>query len=173
VHLGKPRVVFDRHRTETGAHDVLATGGPSPTFLVEPGERPFQADARVFDNDHGCSGCRLGRIKLFEFEVRVGYSLMRVGFIRMVHGHRKSALELMYCGFSKFRTGSVGVLTPWSLQNLVKANVLVTDRAWGILRTRNWERSCQFTVISRTTLASTSCLTRRSRSTRSLSRTFS
>jgi len=45
VHRVKPHEVFDRH-TVTGAH-VLATGGPSTTFLVEPGERPFQADARL------------------------------------------------------------------------------------------------------------------------------
>src|SRR2546423_3752151 len=43
----KPHEVFDRHRTETGAHDVLATGHPSTTFLVEPGKRAFQADARL------------------------------------------------------------------------------------------------------------------------------
>ena len=36
----KPHEVFDRHRTETGAHEVLATVGPSTTFLVEPGEMP-------------------------------------------------------------------------------------------------------------------------------------
>ena len=48
VHRRKPRVVFDRTPfTETGAHYVLATGGPSTTFLVEPGERPFQAGARL------------------------------------------------------------------------------------------------------------------------------
>ena len=47
VQRAKPHEVFDRHRTETGAHDVLATGDPSTTFLVEPGERPFQADARL------------------------------------------------------------------------------------------------------------------------------
>ena len=38
VHRVKPHEVFDRHRTETGAHDVLATGDPSTTFLVEPGD---------------------------------------------------------------------------------------------------------------------------------------
>jgi hypothetical protein len=45
VQRAKPYQVFDRHRTETGAHGVLAAGGPPTTFLVEPGERPFQADA--------------------------------------------------------------------------------------------------------------------------------
>ena len=47
MHRVEPHEVFDRHSTETGAHDVLATGDPSTTFLVEPGERPFQADARL------------------------------------------------------------------------------------------------------------------------------
>lgn len=56
----KPRVVFDRHRTETGAHDVLATGGLSTTFLVEPGERPFQADARL--SRRGRSASRVKRL---------------------------------------------------------------------------------------------------------------
>src|SRR5881296_3257904 len=56
----KPHVVFDRHRTETGAHDVLATGDPSTTFLVEPGERPFQADARL--SRRGWSASRVKRL---------------------------------------------------------------------------------------------------------------
>src|SRR5687767_4228658 len=47
VNRAKPHEVFDRHRTETGAHNVLATGGASTTFLVEPRERRFQADARL------------------------------------------------------------------------------------------------------------------------------
>src|SRR5205085_5104018 len=47
VQRAEPHEVFDRHRTETGAHDALATGDPSTTFLIEPGERPFQADARL------------------------------------------------------------------------------------------------------------------------------
>src|SRR5437899_7517456 len=56
----KPHVVFNRHRTETGAHEVLATGGPSTTFLVEPGVRPFQADARL--SRRGRSGSRVKRL---------------------------------------------------------------------------------------------------------------
>ena len=31
VQRAKPHVVFNRQRTETGAHDVLAAGGPSTT----------------------------------------------------------------------------------------------------------------------------------------------
>ena len=56
----KPHEVFDQHRTETGAHEVLATGGPPTTFLVEPGERPFQADARL--RRRGRSGSRVNRL---------------------------------------------------------------------------------------------------------------
>jgi hypothetical protein len=56
----KPHEVFDRHRTETGAHDVLAAGGPSTTFLVEPGERPFQAVARL--SRRGRSARRVKRL---------------------------------------------------------------------------------------------------------------
>jgi len=56
----KPHEVFDRHRTETGAHDVLATGDPSTTFLVEPGERPFQADAGL--SRRGRSARRVHRL---------------------------------------------------------------------------------------------------------------
>jgi hypothetical protein len=60
VHRAIPHEVFDRHRTETGAHDVLATGDPSTTFLVEPGERPFKADARL--NRRGRSASRVHRL---------------------------------------------------------------------------------------------------------------
>jgi hypothetical protein len=60
VQRGKPHVVFERHRTETGAHDVLATGGPSTTFVVEPGKRPFQADARL--SRRGRSRSRVKRL---------------------------------------------------------------------------------------------------------------
>ena len=56
----KPHEVFERHLTETGAHEVLATGGPSTTFLVEPGERPFQADARL--SRRGRSASRVKRL---------------------------------------------------------------------------------------------------------------
>jgi len=60
VQRQKPREVFDRHRTETGVRDVLATGGPSKTFLVEPGERPLQADARL--SGRGRSASRVHRL---------------------------------------------------------------------------------------------------------------
>src|SRR5436853_2740668 len=60
VHRVKPHEVFDRHRTEAGAHDVLATGDPSTTFLVEPGERLFQADARL--SRRGRSARRVKRL---------------------------------------------------------------------------------------------------------------
>ena len=60
VHCVKPHVVFDGHRTETAAHDGLATSNPSPTFLVEPGERPFQADARL--SRRGRSAGRVHRL---------------------------------------------------------------------------------------------------------------
>jgi hypothetical protein len=56
----KPHEVFDRHRTETGAHVVLATGDPSTTFLVESSERPFQADARL--SRRGRSARRVHRL---------------------------------------------------------------------------------------------------------------
>ena len=60
VYRVEPHVVFDRHRTETGAHDVLATGDPSTTFLIEPGERPFQADTRL--SRRGRSARRVHRL---------------------------------------------------------------------------------------------------------------
>ena len=60
VYRVKPHEVFDRHRTETGTHDVLATGDPSTTFLVEPGECPFQADARL--SRRGRSASRVHRL---------------------------------------------------------------------------------------------------------------
>ncbi len=60
VQRTKPHQVFDRHRTETGAHEVLATGGPPTTFLVEPGDRPFQADARL--SRRGRSASRVKRL---------------------------------------------------------------------------------------------------------------
>src|SRR4029453_5941145 len=60
VYRVKPHEVFDRHRTESCADEVLATGGPSTTFLVEPGVRPFQADARL--SWRGRSASRIQRL---------------------------------------------------------------------------------------------------------------
>src|SRR6476646_8852839 len=56
VYRVKPREVFDRHRTENRVCDVLATGCPSTTFLVEPVERPLQADARLSGRGRSASG---------------------------------------------------------------------------------------------------------------------
>ena len=63
MYPAKPHQVFDRHPTEEGTHE-LATGGPSTTFLLEPGERPFQADARL--SRRGRSAGRVKRLVGFK-----------------------------------------------------------------------------------------------------------